>query len=69
MLLLLINTSYRPPPDSGRYSQGSKTGTDRTRHNDGALLEQAGRRVGVDRHVSRNSASTLRQLVTPPFNG
>ncbi|KAI0447607.1 hypothetical protein F4803DRAFT_270583 [Xylaria telfairii] len=55
-----------PPPDSGRYSQGSKTGTDRTRHNDGALLEQAGRRVGVDRHVSRNSANADEIVLGPP---
>ncbi|KAI0184435.1 hypothetical protein EV127DRAFT_238653 [Xylaria flabelliformis] len=55
-----------PPPDNFRNSQGSKTGTDRTRHNDGALLEQTSRRVGVDRHVSRNSANADEIVLGPP---
>lgn len=54
------------PSDNFRNSQGNKTGTDRTRHNDGALVEQANRRSGVDRHVSRNSANADEIILGPP---
>lgn len=57
-----------PPPDNFRNNQGTKPGPDRIRHNDGSLLEQTNRRpgVGVDRHVSRNSANTDDIVLGPP---
>ncbi|KAI3338682.1 hypothetical protein F4824DRAFT_488409 [Ustulina deusta] len=54
------------PPDNFRNSQGSKTGTDRTRHNDGTLLEQTNRRPGADRHAPRNSANADDIILGPP---
>ncbi|KAI1423286.1 hypothetical protein F5Y12DRAFT_716472 [Xylaria sp. FL1777] len=55
-----------PPPDNFRNSQGSKTGTERTRHNDGTLLEQTNRRPGPERHAPRNSANTDDIVLGPP---
>ncbi|KAI0199263.1 hypothetical protein F4808DRAFT_218650 [Astrocystis sublimbata] len=52
-----------PPPDSGRTTTAGRTGTERNPV--GSFTEQPGRRVGIERHVSRNSASTLRQSATP----
>ncbi|KAI1359050.1 hypothetical protein F5Y08DRAFT_92432 [Xylaria arbuscula] len=54
-----------PPPDNFRNSQGSKTGTERPRHNETTLLEQTTRRTG-DRHVSRNSANNDEIILGPP---
>ncbi|KAI0117755.1 hypothetical protein GGR51DRAFT_545723 [Nemania sp. FL0031] len=54
------------PAENFRNSQGNKTGTDRSRHNDGTLLEQTNRRSGVDRHVSRNSANADEIILGPP---
>ncbi|TGJ83149.1 hypothetical protein E0Z10_g5631 [Xylaria hypoxylon] len=55
-----------PPPDNFRNSQGSKTGTERTRRDDGILLEQTNRRPGSDRHASRNSANNDDIILGPP---
>ncbi|KAI1326289.1 hypothetical protein F5Y16DRAFT_375288 [Xylariaceae sp. FL0255] len=55
-----------PPPENFRNSQGSKTGNDRTRQNDGNLLEQTNRRPGPDRHISRNSANPDDIILGPP---
>jgi hypothetical protein len=44
-----------PPPEPNRTQ--NKVTNDRPRSNDNPLLEQANRRPGVERHVSRNSAS------------
>ncbi|KAI0520911.1 hypothetical protein F5B22DRAFT_635105 [Xylaria bambusicola] len=55
-----------PPPDNFRNSQGSKTGPERTRHNESALLEQTNRRAGLDRHASRNSANNDEIILGPP---
>ncbi|KAI0435307.1 hypothetical protein F5Y09DRAFT_293494 [Xylaria sp. FL1042] len=55
-----------PPPDNFRNSQGNKAATDRSRHNDGTLLEQTNRRAGTDRHVSRNSANADDIVLGPP---
>ncbi|KAI1192147.1 hypothetical protein F5B17DRAFT_1533 [Nemania serpens] len=54
------------PTENFRNSQPTKTATDRTRHHDGTLLDQATRRPGVDRHVSRNSANTDDIILGPP---
>ncbi|KAI1274157.1 hypothetical protein F5Y07DRAFT_221870 [Xylaria sp. FL0933] len=66
MTLLLIGIANRPPPDNFRNSQGTKTNTDRSRHNDGTLLEQTNRRAGGERHVSRNSANADDIVLGPP---
>ncbi|KAI1302951.1 hypothetical protein F5Y03DRAFT_385256 [Xylaria venustula] len=55
-----------PAPDNGRNSQGGRTGTDRTRHNDGTPLEQTNRRSGSDRHAPRNSANPDEIILGPP---
>ncbi|KAI0132070.1 hypothetical protein BJ170DRAFT_229500 [Xylariales sp. AK1849] len=57
-----------PPPETlnGGNRQGTgRTGTDRTRNNDNSLLDQTNRRPGLDRHVSRNSASGSPSLPYP----
>ncbi|KAI0406174.1 hypothetical protein F4802DRAFT_606427 [Xylaria palmicola] len=54
------------PPEHGRNGQASKPATDRTRHNDGNLLGQAGRRSGSEAHMMRNSANTDEIVLGPP---
>lgn len=60
-LSLLLDSS---PPEAARTQQQSRSNNmgafDKFRHNiDSPLLEQPNRRPGSDRHVSRNSATSL----------
>ncbi|QPC72800.1 hypothetical protein HYE68_003552 [Fusarium pseudograminearum] len=53
-----------PPPEPNRTQ--NKVTNDRPRSNDSPLLEQANRRPGVERHVSRNSANPEDLVFAPP---
>ncbi|ETS82614.1 hypothetical protein PFICI_04490 [Pestalotiopsis fici W106-1] len=50
-----------------RNNQGTaRTGTDKTRNGEGALLDQTNRRPGVDRHSSRNTTNAEGIVLGPP---
>ncbi|KAI1265572.1 hypothetical protein F5Y18DRAFT_39800 [Xylariaceae sp. FL1019] len=55
-----------PPPENNRNSQGGRTGAERSRQNEGGLLDQNNRRPGVDRHMSRNSTNAEDIILAPP---
>ncbi|KAI1210938.1 uncharacterized protein F4807DRAFT_44106 [Annulohypoxylon truncatum] len=55
-----------PPPETFRNSQGNKPGGERGRNNDNFLLDQSNRRLGVDRHASRNAGNAEDIILGPP---
>ncbi|KAI8959023.1 hypothetical protein F5Y11DRAFT_18758 [Daldinia sp. FL1419] len=54
-----------PPPETFRNNQGNKPGIER-KNNEHSLLDQSNRRVGIDRHTSRNAGVSEDIILGPP---